>query len=714
MAAYLLNFPMLDPLQALVDLNLMILGIAPSAAFSVKAYGAAGNGVSNDTAAIQRAINAASTAGGGVVYFPTGTYLISPPTTAEVFNVPSGNIAFRGDGVGLSILKMASGAGDYYTVFGPKANDVSYLWFRDLTFDQNSTGNPVTSSITTYIRAFVWTNLVSTSLTVEDCEFTDVNALNIIVSYNTETIVRNCRFSGVGGGSVYHDSSLLYVAADSATIENNIFISNGPGSAGANAAIETHGGKMTVTGNSIDGFQVGMNITGVAPTESSAIAVVGNTIARGYYGIEIYSGIDGSHESGNGVNGLVIAGNTIRLAQTLYSVNAQSGAAPTGNPSGIFVNPTANLPLINVSITGNTITFDLESSSSAPYNDAGMGIGYWDSLGTNSISQFVVSDNMIVSANVNAIRFAVNMEDVLISGNMILNSGSSVSSSLIAAYQNGIFLASTTAAKDIRVLNNVITDNNSTARMVRGISLFLAASSDVVILGNVFTVSGATYTAYLYPIDASVNTILPFAKNTQVLPAVSSGSFSAAYFAAGSILTDASNGATWSVTGANGTWVANPMVPTPGATDNSNKAADTAFVASQIVDGTPAANSIPKVVYTHTGTGNSSASAAYATVYTTLSAGIFRVSASIYPTTLSTGAWTVEVAAQVTQNGATGAEGDELVAAPIGTSFGSETTSLPRIYNLPSSATIGIGTFTTAGSNTGGVFTYAVTIERLA
>jgi hypothetical protein len=49
----------------------------PGPVFHVNAFGAIGNGVADDTAAIQSAINAAVAVGGGVVYFPSGTYLIS-------------------------------------------------------------------------------------------------------------------------------------------------------------------------------------------------------------------------------------------------------------------------------------------------------------------------------------------------------------------------------------------------------------------------------------------------------------------------------------------------------------------------------------------------------------------------------------------------------------------------------------------------------------
>jgi len=43
--------------------------------FDVRSFGAAGDGKTPDTAAVNRAITAAATAGGGTVYFPAGTYL---------------------------------------------------------------------------------------------------------------------------------------------------------------------------------------------------------------------------------------------------------------------------------------------------------------------------------------------------------------------------------------------------------------------------------------------------------------------------------------------------------------------------------------------------------------------------------------------------------------------------------------------------------------
>jgi hypothetical protein len=60
-------------LAALLTAQFVCAQTAPF--FDVKRYGATGNGASLDTAAINKAIDAAAAAGGGTVFFPAGTYL---------------------------------------------------------------------------------------------------------------------------------------------------------------------------------------------------------------------------------------------------------------------------------------------------------------------------------------------------------------------------------------------------------------------------------------------------------------------------------------------------------------------------------------------------------------------------------------------------------------------------------------------------------------
>lgn len=73
--------------------------------FNVRAYGATGNGTTNDTTTIQAAIDAAIAAGGGIVFFPKGTYLANGLTCA------GDNVSFLGTGWG-SILRQVATAAD--------------------------------------------------------------------------------------------------------------------------------------------------------------------------------------------------------------------------------------------------------------------------------------------------------------------------------------------------------------------------------------------------------------------------------------------------------------------------------------------------------------------------------------------------------------------------------------------------------------------------
>lgn len=75
---------------------------------SVKDFGATGDGVTNDRAACQAAIDAVIAAGGGIVYFPPGNYLIQSTASSDTTNngllIPLGDInAFpMNEGVTLS------------------------------------------------------------------------------------------------------------------------------------------------------------------------------------------------------------------------------------------------------------------------------------------------------------------------------------------------------------------------------------------------------------------------------------------------------------------------------------------------------------------------------------------------------------------------------------------------------------------------------------
>lgn len=72
--------------------------------FDVKAYGAIGDGVTNDTTACQNAIQAALTGGFGVVYFPPGVYYVPGGLTVDSNTHGGLGVTLRGAGIAATYL----------------------------------------------------------------------------------------------------------------------------------------------------------------------------------------------------------------------------------------------------------------------------------------------------------------------------------------------------------------------------------------------------------------------------------------------------------------------------------------------------------------------------------------------------------------------------------------------------------------------------------
>jgi hypothetical protein len=70
------------------------------ATFDVTAYGAVGNGSTDNTGSIQEAIDIAATGGGGIVYFPRGTYPITAPLVLRE------RLILQGDGPLVSSIRQ--------------------------------------------------------------------------------------------------------------------------------------------------------------------------------------------------------------------------------------------------------------------------------------------------------------------------------------------------------------------------------------------------------------------------------------------------------------------------------------------------------------------------------------------------------------------------------------------------------------------------------
>ena len=110
--------------------------------FDVTAYGATGNGNTDDTTAIQRAVTAAttiinSTKSGGIVFFPPGLYKVSSAITISrgCMLIGSGTGSGSGSGnTGGTVIRTSSATADVFEVTGVEA-----VIFRDFWTDASVT-----------------------------------------------------------------------------------------------------------------------------------------------------------------------------------------------------------------------------------------------------------------------------------------------------------------------------------------------------------------------------------------------------------------------------------------------------------------------------------------------------------------------------------------------------------------------------------------------
>lgn len=107
------------------------------AIYNVKAYGAKGDDSTDDTTAIQNAINDANTAGGGIVFFPKGTYKIttnplklysgSTPTIVAYSNITLMGVAANAGGTSGSQIKQYTTGVDVIKGLNDVANGAQAL-----------------------------------------------------------------------------------------------------------------------------------------------------------------------------------------------------------------------------------------------------------------------------------------------------------------------------------------------------------------------------------------------------------------------------------------------------------------------------------------------------------------------------------------------------------------------------------------------------------
>lgn len=218
---------------ACVGVPTLALVLRIGSIYNVKQFGAVGNGVANDTSAIQSCFDFIDTQGGGAVWFPPGTYMISASEGVRV----GGRSLVQGV-KGKSILKRIAATGSKiimvaynYALSGTApSQSVSNVTIRDLSFygDAGAAG----TNDSQYLHGLDVRK--AKNVLVEGCEFRDCPGDGIIVRHQCQdvTIVNNTFDGSVGWARTRSQfptaatvrNAISVLGVDKITIRNNTII----------------------------------------------------------------------------------------------------------------------------------------------------------------------------------------------------------------------------------------------------------------------------------------------------------------------------------------------------------------------------------------------------------------------------------------------------------------------------------------------------------
>lgn len=228
---------------------------------SVKDFGAVGDGVTDDRAAIQNAIDAVYAQGGGVVYVPAGTYLIASRLSGYNTVIPKSGVSVIGTGAE-TIFKIADGLALPYGIgfLYDHNNALSNIRYSNFKVDWNGQNNINTPGINNTCR--LGGNAGVTNWHIDNVWFINPGGHhNIWIAGGNYNSITNCRFENAGravtGNTAILDHSTIFVNCSETIVANNIINCDNLNDTVA-TAIELHGNQIICTGNSIYGYSIGI------------------------------------------------------------------------------------------------------------------------------------------------------------------------------------------------------------------------------------------------------------------------------------------------------------------------------------------------------------------------------------------------------------------------------------------------------------------------
>lgn len=376
--------------------------------FNVQNFGAKGDGITDDTAAIQSAIDAAAAAGGGQVYMPTGTYIVSGgEEPSDGCLMLKSNVYLYGDGMGATTVKVADGSdtkitGVIRSAYGEETHDFGV---SNLTIDGNrdSTTGKIDGWFNGYIpgEAGYDSNVTLDSVEIKDCSGYGFDPHEQTVNM----VIKN---------SVSHGNGLDGFVADflsNSTFENNVAYDNDRH--GFNIVTSTH--DFTLTNNVA--YSNGGN---------------GIVVQRGSEDIPSPSNITitGGEVYGNGAEGVLIK---------LSSEVTVSGVDIHDNTSaGIRIYGSNHVEIIDNTLTNNSLGSPVPEIIIQSYNDTlGVSGKYFNG------SDNTIQGNIIIGSDLSTYGVAERNEDGTDRNAIIGNTISHTSKGATLIYGDGSYVSAT-------------------------------------------------------------------------------------------------------------------------------------------------------------------------------------------------------------------------------------------------------------------------------
>ncbi len=310
---------------------------------SVKDFGAVGDGVTNDQAALQAAITYA-TANNVALYVPTGTYYF--PNTSDALRF-TGNLIMRGDGPELSILYYNdSASATRKDMFLSLA--CGYVSFEGIRFESDwSVGGNYTQ--TSQMIGLAGDSTTST-LHINNCEFRNGRFMLLAVSYFIEARVTNSTFFGSN-----RDGCRL-TGCQRVTVANNYFKDVNDDSIAVHTIdAEANPAKsdVVIAGNKIIDSQ------GIAVLGGKHCSITGNVITRpSTRGIWVGLSSGAGTEGNTSVVSVTVTGNVVTDLFKGTTFN------PTSGNNGGYISVNGLIPQV---VGGKFVDYGADALSPYPY-----------------------------------------------------------------------------------------------------------------------------------------------------------------------------------------------------------------------------------------------------------------------------------------------------------------------------------------------------------